>query len=445
VKRLKVCYILAKTEGGVWAFEQLRELRDNYNCDVSIILSGTQGTLVDRFKKEGIPVYQADFEFTRSSDIFSLPLKILKLVKLLRKKKFDILQTHLFNSMVIGRIAGWLADAPVRVSMIAGPFHLEAKTPRWVDKITSWMDTLILPSCEYTRQLYLQMGVPEHKLELVYYGPDIRRFDYASTQLAGLREQFGWPQNTPLIGKVAYFYPKLTASRWAPEFLHGKALKGHEYLIKSAPTVLREFPNAKFLLIGNGWGAKGDQLMEEMQDLVAELNLQESVIFTGLRINIPEIYRDLDISVQSSLSENLGGTIEALLMECPTVVTRVGGLVDTVIDGKTGVQVNPADERDLARGILQLLRNPQEARLLGKAGRNYMLEKFTLDTTTHKLHSLYQINFKPSKPSYRLFKTVIRGIALGVFSFLVILRFFLADKNFFRRQHSKTRHSADSR
>jgi glycosyltransferase involved in cell wall biosynthesis len=97
--------------------------------------------------------------------------------------------------------------------------------------------------------------------------------------------------------------------------------------------------------------------------------LQESVVFTGFRNDVPQIYRDLDVSVQASLNENLGGTIESLLMQCPTVATRVGGLTDSVVDGVTGVLPSPADPADLARGILRLLRDPKRARALGEAGR----------------------------------------------------------------------------
>lgn len=425
--KLKICYILSTTEGGTWAFEQLRELRNLYDCDVTVVLSGDSGTLVDRFKAEAIPVHTADFNFMRPSDIFYLPSKILKLVRFLRQNRFDVTQTHLFPSMVIGRISGWLADVPVRLSMIAGPFHLEAHTPRWVDKSTAWMDTTIIPSCEYSRQLYLKMGISKDRLAVVYYGPDEHFFDPAKTLPAGLREEFGWPENTPLIGMVAYFYPKLGANRWTPEYLHGKAIKGHEDLIRAASIVLHEFPNAKFLLIGSGWGEMGEEVMRSMQSLVADLGLEENIIFTGHRTDVPRIYRDLDVSVQASLNENLGGTIEALLMECPTVVTRVGGLVDTVLDGKTGIQVNAADPSDLAAGILRLLRDPEAASLLGKAGRQWMLKQFTLASTVKELHKLYQSLLKSFGKGYRLAITLVRFTIGSILGFFVVLRFFFLD------------------
>lgn len=423
---LRVCYMVATTEGALWAFEQLRDLRDLHGFDVAVVLNGDSGTLVDRFEAASIPVHVADFDFTRHPDLLTLPRKVLRLVSLLRRERFDIVQTHLFHSMVIGRIAGWIADVPVRLSMIAGPFHLEAYTPRWIDFVTSWMDTVIIPSCEYTRQLYRGAGIADERLSVIYYGPDERKFDPA-TPPAGLRREFGWDEETSLVGMIAYFYTELPSNRWIPPVLHGKALKGHEQLIRAAPIVLKEFPNTKFLLVGDGWEDGGRQQMERMKALVIELGLEHSVIFTGFRTDVPHIYRDLDISVQPSLNENLGGTIESLLMERPTVATRVGGLTDSVIDGETGVLVNPGDPVDLARGILRLLRDPSAASALGRAGRTRMLSRFTLRRTVEDLATLYRRLAASRSTGCRGYVTAARLLLAGVFSAVVAVRFLFLD------------------
>ena len=67
----------------------------------------------------------------------------------------------------------------------------------------------------------------------------------------------------------------------------------------------------------------------------------DAVAFTGFRSDVADILADINISVQASLSENLGGTIESLLLERPLVATRVGGMVDSVHDGVTGLLVPP--------------------------------------------------------------------------------------------------------
>jgi glycosyltransferase involved in cell wall biosynthesis len=425
--RPKVCHIAATTEGAVWVFEQLRDLRDRYGYDVSAILNGQEGRLVDQFRSAGIPVLSSNFDFTSNAELLDLPRKVVALVRILRRERFDIIQTHLFHSMVIGRIAAWYADVPIRFSMIAGPFHLEAYTPRWIDRYTGWIDTTTIASCDFTRKLYATMGVPPTRTAVIYYGPDERKFDPSTTVAADLRAEHGWASDTPLVGLVAYFYAQLTPSRWIPSSVHGRSVKSQEDLIRAAPAVLREFPQAKFLLIGSGWEDGGRDYRKCMQELVTELGLAHAVIFTGFRTDIPAVLRSLDVAVQCSLSENLGGTIESLLMQCPTVATRVGGMTDSVLDRETGFLVDPADPKSLADGILQALRDPAVARSHAVAGRERMLAGFTLRRTVDDLDALYRRKLAARKAGYRPPVLVARLVLGSVLCSLIVVRYCLLD------------------
>jgi glycosyltransferase involved in cell wall biosynthesis len=370
--------------------EQLRELRDRHHCEVTAVVSGESGGLIDQLRAENIPFHVQTFSFGSIRGMLGLPRAALRLVRFFRRERFDVVQTHLFFSMVMGRIAAWLADVPVRVAMLTGPFILEAPISRWIDRDTCWMDTGLIPSCEYSVRLYQSMGVKREKLALIYYAPDERKFSPEEVEPIDLRAEFGWPPGTPLIGKVAYFYPRLSGRGWVPAYLEGRGVKGHEDLINAAPLIVAEFPEAKILLVGSGWGEAGEKYMEELKESVRELGLEGSVIFTGYRKEANRILRSVDVAVQASINENLGGTMEALMMECPMVVTRVGGMVDVVRDGETGVVVEPFCPEDLARGILQMLRAPERARALGRAGRKLILERFTLGHTAHDLNELYR-------------------------------------------------------
>jgi glycosyltransferase involved in cell wall biosynthesis len=386
---LKVCHVVATTEGGPWMVDQLRELRDQYGCEVAAVVSGEHGKLIDRLDSESIPHFAFEFTFTSIRGMLRMPFELFRLARLFRRQRFDVVQTHIFISMVLGRLAAWLADVPVRLAMIAGPFHLEAHTSRWIDRSTCWMETALIPACEASRRLSREMGVSEERLPLVYYSVDPKKFDPLTTLPVHIRQQFGWPEDTPVVGMIAYFYPRLSKSRWIPPPLQGHGVKGHDDLIKAAPIIRAEFPNAKILLVGSGWGPPGDTFMEEMKTLVRDLNLEETVVFAGYQSNVKGILNELDVAVQASLSENLGGTVEALVMQRPVVATRVGGMVDSVRDGETGVLVDPSSPEDLARGIIQLLRNPKRARELGRAGRELALERFSLDRTAQDLFELY--------------------------------------------------------
>lgn len=423
--KLKICQVIATAEGGRWMVEQLRDLRDDYGCEVMAVVGGERGGLVDMLRAERIPCHVEKFYF-RSVQIFLLPFTILRLARLFRRERVDVVQSHLFFSIIITRFASWLADVPVRVAMYASPFHLEASTSLWIDRVTWWMESVLIPSCEWTREVFRSMGVRDERQALIYYGPDERRFDPEKIAPANVRGAFGWAPGTPVIAKVAYFYPRLGRSSWIPPASHGRGGKGFGDLVRATPAILAEFPNAKILLVGSGWGDDGLTYLKDIQELVRTMGLEDSVIFAGHRTDANAILADATVAVQASLVENLGGTIEALLMECPTVATRVGGMVDSVRNGETGILVEPSNPADLARGIAELLRDPERSRALGRAGRKLMLERFTLRHTVRELHDLYRRIREQKGRGYNPLVSLWRMIvAVPVFAYLTLRLFFV--------------------
>ena len=423
--KLKICQVIATAEGGRWVVEQLRDLRDDYGCEVLAVVGGERGGLVDMLRAERIPYHVENFHF-RSLKIFLLPLTIVRLARFFRRERIDVVHSHLFFSIIITRFASWLADVPVRVAMYASPYHLQASSSTWIDRATWWMESMLIPSCEWTETVCHSLGVKAERLALIYYGPDERRFDPEKIKPANVRESFGWLPETPLIAKVAYFYPRMGRSSWIPPVMHGRGGKGFGDLVRAAPAILAKFPDARILLVGSGWGADGIAYLKETQELVKRMGLEDSVIFTGHRADASAILRDATVAVQASLCENLGGTIEALLMECPTVATRVGGMVDSVRDGETGILVEPSNPADLARGITELLGDPERARALGRAGRKLMLERFTLRHTVRELHELYRHlraqRGRAYNPLISLWRVIV---AVPVFAYLTLRLFFI--------------------
>jgi glycosyltransferase involved in cell wall biosynthesis len=114
------------------------------------------------------------------------------------------------------------------------------------------------------------------------------------------------------------------------------------------------------------------------------------VIFTGARDDIPDVLAALNVSVQCSLSENYGGTVESLLMARPTVATRVGGMPETVRHEETGLLVSPRDPPALAAAIMRLIEDPALGEELGRRGRQLMLECYTTEAMTEAVAGLYQ-------------------------------------------------------
>jgi glycosyltransferase involved in cell wall biosynthesis len=388
---LKVCHVFASTEGGRWVYEQLEALRRDHGCEVCVVLPEGPGSTVDLFERAGIRIRRFDFKVWGLRNLLTLPVRFVQLALWMRRERFDVVQSHILPSTFFARPAAWLADVPVRLEMSTSPIYLQAPSIRWIEIATLWMETGIIPSCAVTVDLLRDAGVPERLIQpILYYGPPPEPFDPETAEPEGLRAEFGLPPETLLVGSIAVFYARCGESSFVPAELHNKYIKGHTDLIEAIGLVVREFPTASLVLIGKGWGPLAEQTERELHDFVRDKGLEHLVHFAGWRASTPAIYVDLDVSVQASISENLGGTVESLLMARPTVATRVGGMIDSVIDGETGVLANPSDPADLARAIVELLRDPERGARLGRAGREYMLSRFTLRTTAPALAELYR-------------------------------------------------------
>lgn len=423
-RKLKVCHVFAGTEGGRWVYEQLDALQRDHDCESVALLGGEEGPTVDLCRNAGIRTAAFDFRIFSWKALPLLPFRIVKLALWLRRERFDVVQSHIIPSTFFARPAAWLADIPVRLTMSTSPYYMQAPSIRWMEAWTMFMETGIIPSARITADLYREAGVPERLImPCLYYGPHEERFVPEAAVPEGLRAEMGVPADTPLVGAIAVFYPRCNHSSFVPPDTRGRFIKGTPDLIRAMHNVRREFPAARLVLVGRGWGPAGLEAEEELKAIAREEGLEDIVYFAGWRTSTPAILVDLDVSVQASVNENLGGTVESLLMARPTVATRVGGMPDAVIDGETGLLARPEDPEDLARAICALLRDPERAAALGRAGRAHMLGGFTLTTTVPALAALYRKQRDEAPGAWRLHAGLWR---LGVGALLAVPMFLRA-------------------
>jgi glycosyltransferase involved in cell wall biosynthesis len=224
---------------------------------------------------------------------------------------------------------------------------------------------------------------------VIPYGANAERFDPARADGPRVRREWQVPEDAPLIGLVAYFYPPRYGWQ-TPRSLRGRGVKGHEDFLTAAVRIRERHPGARFLLVGGGWGPAGESYRQRLMARCRADGLAERVIFTDSRHDVPDILAACDVAVQCSLSENYGGTIESLLMATPTVATRVGGMPETARDGLTALLVPPADPTALAAAILTMIEQPDRAQALARAGRALMLERFEIAQTARAIGATYE-------------------------------------------------------
>ena len=204
--------------------------------------------------------------------------------------------------------------------------HLEKTITRKVDISLANKYDYWIPTCHLSKT-YLQEGIAENRLTTIFYGSDISVFDHNQPQ-GRLRSELDILDDTKIIGMVAFVYPP---KKWLGQ---NRGLKGHEDLIDAISIVIKQRNDVACVIVG---GASGDS--EDYYKHVVEYgknNLGDKVYFSGTHTDVPSLYPVFDIAVHPSLSENLGGAAESLLMGVPTIATDIGGFPDIVKEDKTG-------------------------------------------------------------------------------------------------------------
>jgi glycosyltransferase involved in cell wall biosynthesis len=275
----------------------------------------------------------------------------------------------------------------------------------------SFCDTKTIASSTYTRDLYLKYGLPPEQLELIFYAVDQSGHDPALVDGTAVRRNLGVTDDTPVVGKIAYFYPPSKKSGTLPDVFHGRGVKGHDVFLRAMPHVLESVPDAKFVMVGRGWGPDGPAYEQTLRDLATNLGIDHAVLFVGETNQVPAMLAAFDVSVHCSLSDNLAGTVESLLMERPMVVSDIPGFADTIIHEETGLLVPMDDPPALAAAIVRLLRDRDFARRLGQNGRARMLNHFTLAHTVRNVESLLSRLPDRAAGHYRLTTTIVRILA----------------------------------
>ena len=158
--------------------------------------------------------------------------------------------------------------------------------------------------------------------------------------------------------------------------------KGHATLLEAAPLVLERHPDVRFAIAGDG------ELRGERERLSEPLG--DRVVFLGARDDVPDLLASFDVFALPSLFEGLClAVVEAQAAGVPVVATPVGGIVENVVDGETGLLVAPRDARALADAIVRLLDDPELARALAERARPHVLERYAQERMVARTLALY--------------------------------------------------------
>jgi glycosyltransferase involved in cell wall biosynthesis len=244
-------------------------------------------------------------------------------------------------------------------------FHLKGNAfSRWK---YHQVDCFIAAS-EAIHQMLMEDGIDRGRIVTVYEGIDLERIQ-AETP-ANIHAEFWLPTQAPLVGAVA----ALTQE------------KGHKYLIDAAALVVREVPDTRFVILGEG------DLRPALERQIKELHLDKHVLLPGFRADILAFIKSFDLFVMSSLAEGLGTSLlDAMAFSKAIVATDTGGIPEVVSHGETGLLVPTRDHRALAAAISGLLKNQDRRQRMGKAGLERVRRLFTAERMVERTLDVYRM------------------------------------------------------
>lgn len=300
---------------------------------------------------------------------------LVKLYRLIRRERPQIVHTHTAKAGFLGRLAAGLAGVPVVIHTYHGHIlhgyygFFKTRLLRLMERALAHFTDRLITVSEQVRQDILAYGVarPE-KVSVIPLGFDLEPFSKCEMERGTFRQELGLVDEMRLIGIVGRIFP----------------IKNHRLFLDSALHVAAETPNVRFVVVGDG------ALRPAMEHHASNLGLADQVVFTGWRHDLPRIYADLDVLVISSDNEGTPvSAIEAMASGRPVVATRVGGLPDLVAEGETGYLVPPRDPRAMATAILRLLSDPQTANYMGQTARVMAQERFPVKRLITETENLY--------------------------------------------------------
>jgi glycosyltransferase involved in cell wall biosynthesis len=289
-----------------------------------------------------------------------------RLHRYLREECVDVLHTHMFGSNVWGTVVGRLARTPVIVAQEHTWSYQGQPLRKLLDGqlIGRFASRFVAVSrADRERMVALERVRPEKTavIPAAFVPRDL-------PPAGDARAELGIPAEAPVVGTAVSMRPQ-------------KAL---EVLIDAFARLLEALPDARLLLVGDG------VCREELEAHARRRGVDGRVHFTGNRPDVLNFIAAFDVS---ALSSDFEGTplfvFESMALGTPVVATAVGGLLEVIEDGRSGVLVPPRDPEALASALEDLLRDPARREAIAAAGRERVRE-FSVERAAERFAGLYE-------------------------------------------------------
>jgi glycosyltransferase involved in cell wall biosynthesis len=293
-----------------------------------------------------------------------------RLARVVKRLAPDVIHAHDPHGIAMASLALSLGASsakngrvPALVASRRVDFHLKGNSlSRWKHR---QVDCFIAAS-EAIRRILLGDGVPPERTTTVHEGIDVDHVLAAPG--VNVHEAFWLPRHAPIVGSVAALVPH----------------KGQRYLVEAAQLILREVPDARFVILGEG------ELREQLERQIRDHHLEKHVFLPGFRTDVLGCIKGFDVFAMSSVTEGLGTSLlDAMACSKPIVATSVGGIPEVVVDGEGGLLVAPRNHSAMAGAIVRLLTDQGLRARMGEAGLARVRERFTVERMVSETAAVY--------------------------------------------------------
>lgn len=289
-----------------------------------------------------------------------------RLSRVIRRLAPDVIHAHEPHAVAMASTALSILSPAPRPPLLASR---RIVSPMAKNSFSRWkysqIDCFIVNSVAIRERLAAE-GIPLAKVAIVHEGVDVERI--VRMPAANVHAEFYLPTHAPVVGNVAALVPQ----------------KGHHHLIEAAALVIREVPDARFIIVGDG------ELRESLERQIRDKHLERHIFLAGFRADARELTKGFDIFALSSIVEGMcAALIDAMAASKPAVATDAGAVSEVMVDGQTGFLVPPRDHAEMAARLVALLEDAGLRSRMGGAALARVRELFTVERMVEETAAVY--------------------------------------------------------
>jgi len=325
---------------------------------------GTEQPFVDAAAQAGIAVQKIPWHRGK-------PIRraARELSKLLQESQASIVHTH----NTYADIVGWIAARQVNAKTIAslyvwGEFSLKRNVLQFVDTQFLRRFDHVTCQCEKTKSDTVGRQIASEKVSVLDAGFPVSNLKLSADRRQRLRRDLDANDDHVVLLNVARLYPE----------------KAHSFLLTSFKKLLKTSPHARLWIAGVG------PLEAELKQQCTNLGLDPFVRWLGFNDDLCELFAIADIQVHPSRNEGIPlAILHGMASAMPIVATAVGGIPEVLQDGQTASLVPQQDEQAFIQATLNLVDNPAEAELLGRAAQRFIADEYNQSQAIARLSQIY--------------------------------------------------------